>query len=161
MNFELSEPIIWIAIAVVFAIIEAFTLGLTTIWFTVGGVVACIISLLGGSLILQIIGFFVVSIVLLYFTRPLAQRKLRIGHEQNITEAILGKVGMVTTDIQAFQTGQVKVKGQIWTAIANEEEEIILKGTEVHVIRIEGVKLVVAPIELGTVTEEKHGGISS
>ncbi|MEG2200356.1 MAG: NfeD family protein [Anaerovorax sp.] len=158
MNFELSEPIVWIAIAVIFAIIEAFTLGLTTIWFTVGGVVACIIALLGGSLIFQIAGFLIVSIILLYFTRPLAEKKLKIGHEQNITEAMLGKMGVVTTDIQPFQTGQVKVRGQIWTAVCNEDDQSLLKGTEVRIVRIEGVKLIVAPIEVDVAAQQEKGG---
>ncbi|MEG1929931.1 MAG: NfeD family protein [Anaerovorax sp.] len=158
MNFELSEPIVWIAIAVIFAIIEAFTLGLTTIWFTVGGVVACIIALLGGSLIFQIAGFLIVSIILLYFTRPLAEKKLKIGHEQNITEAMLGRMGVVTTDIQPFQTGQVKVRGQIWTAVCNEDDQSLLKGTEVRIVRIEGVKLIVAPIEVDVAAQQEKGG---
>jgi membrane protein implicated in regulation of membrane protease activity len=56
-GLEMTEPLIWIVIAVIFAVIEAFTMGLTTIWFTVGGVGACIIALLGGPLPLQITVF--------------------------------------------------------------------------------------------------------
>ncbi len=60
-GLEMSEPLIWILIAVIFAVIEAITMGLTTIWFTVGGVGACVIALLGG---------------------PLAEQRLKIGHEK-------------------------------------------------------------------------------
>lgn len=146
MNYEFSEAMIWIIIAVIFAIIEAFTLGLTTIWFTVGGVVASVVALLGGPLLLQIVVFLVVSIVLLYFTRPFAEKNLKIGHEKSILENMMGQSGLVTMDILPFNTGQVKLNGQIWTAVANNKEEVIVKGLEVKVVRIEGVKLVVEPI---------------
>ncbi|WP_027398304.1 NfeD family protein [Anaerovorax odorimutans] len=146
MNFVISEPIAWIIIAVVFAVIEAFTLGLTTIWFTVGGVAACIVALLGGSLVLQIIIFLVVSIVLLYFTRPLAVRKLKIGHEKNIVENIIGQIGIVKDDILPFNVGQVKLNGQIWSAVSNNNDLTLLKGLKVKVVEIQGVKLIVEPV---------------
>ena len=68
-----SSALIWIVIAVIFAIIEALTMGLTTIWFTIGGVAARFASIAGASVIVQVFVFLCVSIVLLYFTRPLAK----------------------------------------------------------------------------------------
>lgn len=144
-HFEFTDSIVWILIAVVFAIVEAFTLGLTTIWFTVGGVAACIVSLLGGPILLQVIVFLAVSIVLLYFTRPLAEKKLKVGHEKNVLEGLIGQTGIVTSEIKPFYTGQVKIKGQIWTAIANDGEATLEKGLEVKIVKIEGVKLIVKP----------------
>lgn len=144
-HFEFTDSIVWILIAVVFAIVEAFTLGLTTIWFTVGGVAACIVSLLGGPILLQVIVFLAVSIILLYFTRPLAEKKLKVGHEKNVLESLIGQTGIVTSEIKPFYTGQVKIKGQIWTAIANDGEATLEKGLEVKIIKIEGVKLIVKP----------------
>lgn len=142
-----SEPFIWIIIAVIFAIIEAFTMGLTTIWFAIGGVVACIIALMGGSLLIQIIVFFTVSIILLYFTRPLAEKKLKIGHEKNIIEQMLDKTGLVTETIEPYNTGQVKVDGMIWSAVSNDNKDILSKNEIVKIVRIEGVKLVVSRVK--------------
>lgn len=146
-GLEMSEPLIWILIAVIFAVIEGFTMGLTTIWFTVGGVSACIIALLGGPLLLQIAVFLIVSIILLYFTRPLAEKRLKIGHEKNNIDQIIGQTGLVIEDIEPYHTGQVKINGMIWTAIAKDKNENISKGELIKVIKIEGVKLIVERVK--------------
>lgn len=143
LGLEMSEPLIWIAIAVIFAIIEGFTMGLTTIWFTVGGVAACIIALLGGPLLLQIAVFLIVSIILLYFTRPLAEKRLNIGHEKNSVDQIIDKTGLVTQTIEPYHTGQVKVNGMVWTAVTKNNSETLNQGELVRIIKIEGVKLIV------------------
>lgn len=142
-GLEMSEPLIWILIAVIFAVIEGFTMGLTTIWFTVGGVGACIIALLGGPLLLQIAVFLIISIILLYFTRPLAEKRLRIGHEKNNIDLMIGKSCLVTETIEPYHTGQVKLNGLVWTALANDNKETLAKGELVKIVRIEGVKLIV------------------
>jgi membrane protein implicated in regulation of membrane protease activity len=142
-GLEMSEPLIWILIAVIFAVIEGFTMGLTTIWFTVGGVGACIIALLGGPLLLQIAVFLIISIILLYFTRPLAEKRLRIGHEKNNVDLMIGKTCLVTETIEPYHTGQVKLNGLVWTAIAKDNMETLTKGELVKIVRIEGVKLIV------------------
>ncbi len=142
-GFEVSEPLIWIVIAVIFAIIEGFTMGLTTIWFTAGGVAACIIALIGGSLLLQVTVFLAVSIILLYFTRPLAEKRLRIGHEKNNIDQMINKTGIVVETIEPYHTGQVKLNGMIWTAVSKNDDEILLKGNIVKIVKIQGVKLIV------------------
>ncbi|HYE68208.1 MAG TPA: NfeD family protein [Anaerovoracaceae bacterium] len=146
-GLEMSEPLIWILIAVIFAVIEGFTMGLTTIWFTVGGVGACIIALLGGPLLLQIAVFLIISIILLYFTRPLAEKRLKIGHEKNNIDQIIGQTGLVTEDIEPYHTGQVKINGMIWTAIAKDKNETLSKGELIKIIKIEGVKLIVERVK--------------
>ena len=142
-GLELSQPLIWIILAVIFAIIEGFTMGLTTIWFTIGGVAACIVAVLGGPVLLQGVVFLAVSIVLLYFTRPLAEKRLKIGHEKNNVDKLIGQVGLVTENIEPYHTGQVKLNGMTWTAISNTNNQIMVKGEEVKVVKIEGVKLIV------------------
>ena len=71
----MSMTVLWIIIIVIMAVIEALTLGLTTIWFAGGGIVAAIFAALGAPIIVQVILFLVVSIALLYFTRPIAVKK--------------------------------------------------------------------------------------
>lgn len=143
MGLEMNTPLIWIVIAVIFAIIEALTMGLTTIWFSAGAVCASFMAMANASMLLQVIVFLLVSIVLLYFTKPFAEKKLRIGQEKTNVDALIGKKGLVVATISPFQSGQVKVGGQIWTAIGNETDITIQEGTEVTVSKIEGVKLIV------------------
>lgn len=145
LGYTISMAIIWIGVAVFFAIIEAVTMGLTTIWFSAGGLAACIASLLGAPVIVQVLVFLAASILLLYYTKPLAEKKLKIGSEKTNVDALAGQVGIVTEDIVPHNTGQVKVNGQIWTAISDKPEETITQKAEVRILRVEGVKLIVTP----------------
>ena len=142
-GFEMSEPLIWILIAVIFAVIEGFTMGLTTIWFTVGGIGACIIALLGGPILLQVAVFLIVSIILLYFTRPLAEKRLKIGHEKTNINQMIGETCMVTEKVEPYHNGQVRFNGMDWTAVSKDQKETLEKGELVRITGIEGVKLIV------------------
>lgn len=146
--------VIWVIVAIVFGVIEALTMGLTTIWFCGGAVVAAIVAMIGAPLGVQFALFLIVSIVLLYFTRPIAQRKLNVAVEKTNSDALIGKIGFVTNTIQAFSTGQVKIEGKEWTAITENREIALDKGLKVMVRNIEGVKLVVVPVTEQT-TENK------
>jgi membrane protein implicated in regulation of membrane protease activity len=81
--------------------------------------------------------------VLLIFTRPIVVKYLRIGNSKTNVNALIGATGIVIMDITQYATGQVKLKGQIWTAVSKSGVPI-LKDTEVVVDAIEGVKLVVS-----------------
>jgi len=104
---------------------------------------AAIINL---PLIVQIFTFLISSSVLLYYTRPIAKEYLKIGATRTNVNSIIGEVGIVTKKIVPFNTGQVKVSGQIWTAKAHNDEEID-KGAKVKVLKVEGVKLIVKKID--------------
>lgn len=133
---------VWLGIAVVLAVIEAFTMGLSTIWFAGGAVVAAVAAFFGASELIQILIFLLVSGVLVIFTRPIAQKKLRVGKEKTNVDMVIGKTAVVTEEITPYQTGQVKLGGQEWTAMA-EDEGVIQKGELVAVCAVEGVKLIV------------------
>jgi membrane protein implicated in regulation of membrane protease activity len=135
--------LLWIIIAIVLAAIEGFTLGFVTIWFTIGAAAAALVAFAGGDLATQLIVFFAVSIVLLIFTRPILVKKLKVGREKNNIELLEGKVGLVTEAIAPFQSGLVKVNGVIWTAIGDDTEFSSDAGSEVEIVRVEGVKLIV------------------
>ncbi|MGF6375404.1 membrane protein implicated in regulation of membrane protease activity [Clostridiales Family XIII bacterium PM5-7] len=147
LGYAISMPIFWLIVGVVFAIIEGLTMGLTTIWFTGGAIAALIASLLDLGVSAQVVLFFVVSVVLLVLTRKIFIKKLRTGQEKTNIDALIGMGAVVTTEIKPFQPGIVKINGQEWTAISEDSQETIGKNEKVEVIRIEGVKAVVAPFE--------------
>lgn len=143
MNFELTESMIWILIAVASGVIEAITLGITTIWFVFGAIVAWILAEFNAPFIVQVIAFIIVSGVLLYFTKPLLKKVLKLGSERTNADALVGEIGMVTKRIDTLKAvGQVEIRGQIWSA-KTREEEVIDVGSRVEILAIEGVKLVV------------------
>lgn len=135
--------IFWIVCAVIFAVIEGITSGLVTIWFTIGGAAAAAAGGAGLPIPGQVIVFFIVSVVLLIFTRPILVKKLKVGKEKNYTEQLEGKPGLVTEAIEPFQSGLVKVNGIVWTAVGETEEFHAQAGETVEIVRVEGVKLIV------------------
>lgn len=138
--------IIWVVAIIVFILIEAATLGLTTIWFAGGALAALITACLGGSVLLQIAVFLIVTCILLVFTRKIFVEKLKMGTEKTNIDALVGKKAMVTATIKPFEPGVVTVGAQPWTAIALEDSIVIENGTEVEIVEIQGVKAVVKPI---------------
>ncbi|WP_075721808.1 NfeD family protein [Roseburia sp. 499] len=135
--------IIWLAIIVVMAIIEIITLGLTTIWFAGGALIAFIASLFGVSLPIQIVLFVIVSLVLLVFTRPFAVKFVNKNQTRTNAESLIGKSAIVLEDINNLKAeGAVSVNGQEWTARA-VDDTVITKDTVVEIVEIKGVKLMV------------------
>ena len=146
MSIESLMPIFWLVVGVVFAVTEALTVGLVTIWFTGGAIAALIAALLGAGIPLQVALFFIVSVGLLVTTRKIFVSKLKTGNTKTNVDALIGEEAKVVTVIQPFEPGSVKLKGQEWTAIAKEDGQIIAEGEIVRVVAIEGVKAVVTPL---------------
>lgn len=142
--FTASNAAVWVAVMVVFLIIEAATMGLTCIWFAIGALAAVITALFGGALWLQIIWFIVISIISLILTRPLVQKYINARSTPTNADMVIGMEALVTEDIDNLTgTGAVSVGGKIWTA-RSKDGEPIPTGTLVRAERIEGVKLIVS-----------------
>ena len=63
-----------------------------------------------------------------------------------LVSSVIGKKGLVIQDINnTFGVGQIKIANEVWSA-KTEDDTIIEKGTEINVVRIDGVKAVVEPI---------------
>ena len=74
----------WIAVTVVFVIVEVATTQLVTIWFALGSLAALISVSLNAELYLQIIIFAVVSTIALVLTRRRQKhRKKSYGYRNN------------------------------------------------------------------------------
>lgn len=138
------ESIWWLALLIIFIVVEIATMGLTTIWFAGGAVVGFIASILGANVIIQGILFLVVSIALLVFTRPFAARYINKNHEKTNVDSLIGKRAVVTQEIDNLkETGEAKLEGKEWMARTAKESDVIPKGSVVTVIRVSGVKLIV------------------
>ena len=135
--------IIWLVVLAILLVIEFLTLGLTTVWFAGGALVAFLVSLAGGPLWLQLLLFIAVSVVLLLFTRPLAVKYLNKDVQKTNVDSIPGQKGIVTATIDNLKAeGQVTIQGLEWTARA-KNGNTIEKGKVVRVTAVEGVKLIV------------------
>lgn len=134
----------WLILFVVLLVIEIVTLGLTTIWFAGGALVAFVASALGASIGVQIILFFLVSLLLLFVTRPIAMKYLNKNRTKTNAESLIGETGIVTADINNLKgEGSVIINGQEWTARTKDEAQTIAKDQLVVIKTISGVKLIV------------------
>lgn len=139
---------IWLAVTVLAAIVEAVVPSLVSIWFVPGGIAALAVSLFGGQLWLQIVAFLVVSCAALLLTRPLARRFQQRGRASTNADMVLGQTALVTEEIDnVLGTGRATVLGNSWSARSTAPDGKIPKGASVKVERIEGVKLMVVPLE--------------
>ncbi len=137
---------VWLAVTIVAAVVEAAVPALVSIWFVPGGLAGLICALAGGPLWLQVVLFLAVSGLALVLTRPLSKRLQKAPPQSTNADRVLGAQGVVTEDIDnILATGRATVLGNSWAARSEEPQGKIPKGEEIVVLRIEGVKLIVAP----------------
>lgn len=107
----MSEMVtLWLVVLIVSIGVEVATLGLTSIWFAGGAVVAVIAAALQAPIWLQILLFFAVSLLLLFFTRPVAVRYFNKDRVRTNVESMIGRQAIVTSEIDNLQgIGQVTV----------------------------------------------------
>lgn len=137
------QEIVWLILLTVFIVIEIATLGLVTIWFAGGALLAFVAALITESVLIQVIVFLAASFLLLFFTRPIAAKHFNNKRTKTNTDSLVGEYCKVTEEIDNFnETGTVLLNGLEWTARSKEDTKISV-GTRVKVSRIEGVKAIV------------------
>lgn len=141
---DLSMTVFWLVVLVALVVIELLTMGLTTVWFAGGALVATIAALFHAPLFLQIILFLLVSALLLFFTRPLAVKYFNKDRVRTNAESLVGRQAIVISEIDNLQgIGQVNVGGMEWSARTRVDGVRLPVGTVATVLAINGVKLVV------------------
>ncbi len=154
----MSMSLFWLIAMVLFGVLEAVTVGLTSIWFAVGALAALIAASLGAFALVQVVVFLVVSFVTLLLVRPLAQRYINDRKEPTNADRVIGREAVVTQAIDNLKgEGQVNVSGAVWTA-RSQEEAPIPAGARVRVLRIEGVKVIVSPVPEGAAVSGGEDG---
>lgn len=143
----MQEVIFWLVLLIICIGIEVATMGLTTIWFAGGALVAIFAAVVGAPIWLQAIIFIVVSLVLLFFTRPIAVKYFNKDRVKTNVESMVGRQAIVISEIDNLQgIGQVTVGGQEWSARSAEDQVKIAVGAVTVVVAISGVKLIVRDI---------------
>lgn len=132
----------WVLIAVISGVIEIFSLGLWFLWLAISAVIVALAARLGllTSLDTQLLTFSLLTLIFIIFTRPLVLKFFKTTDTASNVQALIGQHGMVISIISPMHFGQVKVNGEIWTAIASEEIDV---DTRIEVTGIDGVKLLV------------------
>lgn len=153
----MNITILWLILFVVFVVTEIITMGLTTIWFAGGALIATIAAALDVPIWLQITLFLAVSIILLYFTRPIAVKYFNKDRARTNVESYIGRQVIVVSEIDNLQgIGQVTLGGQEWSARTVQDGITLPIGAVGIVCAINGVKLIIEEMDAETIRERKE-----
>lgn len=136
----------WLIAAGIFLIAEIITTGFLVFWLGIGALIAMCVSFFIDNLIIQMVVFLVSSVILILTTKPFVQKFLNNNKTETNVFSLIGKKALVIKDIDNIDgKGQIKVDGEIWSAESANTSNLE-KGTEVKIIKIDGVKAIVEPI---------------
>lgn len=138
---------VWLIIAGICFILETFTAGFLIFWLGIAALLSMLTSFITPDIAIQSIVFVVSSAILIPLTKPLVNKYINSKTVKTNAFSIIEKKGIVTAEINPMEaTGQIKVNGEIWSA-KTENEKIVPVGTEVKVLKIEGVKAIVQELK--------------
>jgi membrane protein implicated in regulation of membrane protease activity len=134
----------WLVIAAALAGGEILTLGFFLGPIALAALLATLVAVAGGSVGLQVATFAAGSVASLAIVRPIARRHMRTPPSiRTGTAALIGTRAVVLEQVDA-DGGRVKIGGEVWTARAYDEDDVIEPGTRVEVLRIDGATALVA-----------------
>jgi membrane protein implicated in regulation of membrane protease activity len=135
--------VVWTIVAVALALGEMATLSLFLGPIALAAVLAALVGALGGGLALQLVVFIGGSLASLAVLRPIAVRHLRMpARLRTGTAALVGTKAVVLERVDVHG-GQVKIGGEVWSARAYDENQVIEPGARVDVVKIEGATALV------------------
>ena len=120
------------------------TVNLVSIWFAIGAIASCILSIYVDNLIIQLGCFVITSTICLILTKSIISKIKNHKITPTNLDRVIGDIGIVTENIDEFNNGEVKVDGKTWTATSKETLKV---GTKVKIVSINGVKLNVKSIK--------------
>lgn len=136
---------LWAVAAGVFLVVEAITAAMTSIWFSAGALAALIAALFHGALWLQLVLFIAGSTVCFVFLYPRLKRFIKRSGQPTNVDRLIGQQCPVTADINPITgSGSVYIDGKTWSA---KSIVAVAAGQLVRVEEIQGVKLIVSPVE--------------
>ena len=142
------DKILWLALLIVFILVEANTVSVVSLWFAGGALVALVAAMFGAQLWLQALLFALVSAALLLALRPVVKKHFTPKLTPTNVDAVIGKEGFVTVAVSNDHgVGQVKIGGVEWSARSTGGQPSG-QDTRVRVDKVEGVKVFVTPVEL-------------
>ncbi len=138
---------IWLIISGIAIIIEFFTVGFLIFWFSIGALIAMIVSFFTDNVFIQTSVFIISSTLLIFATKPFVKHFDIPNPLRSNVYSLTDKIGIVIQEINSSNsTGQIKVDGETWTAVCENPSSVIPVDSKVRIIKIKGVKAVVTKI---------------
>ena len=140
----MEDWVVWMIAAGVLAIGEIFSLSFFLGPIAVAAAVAAVAALIGAGIAIQIVVFIVASVASVGLLRPVARRHLRTPAQLRTgTAALVGEPAVVLERVDR-DGGQIKLAGEVWTARAFDEDEVLEPGARVQVMQIQGATALVS-----------------
>jgi membrane protein implicated in regulation of membrane protease activity len=139
--------LIWLIAGVFAAVGEIITTGFFLAPFAVGAFGAMLADLLGAGGAVQLIVFAALTLASFVAVRPIARRHMATPPQiRTGAAALVGQSAIVLERIANDEgVGAVRLDGEVWTARAYDEDQVIAAGTKVQVVEIRGATALVAP----------------
>ncbi len=142
----MDMSVIWIIAIVGFAVLEAATYQLVSVWFSIGSIGGLAAHLLGYNFTVQMGVFLILAVITLCCLRPLSLKKLKPKGLKTNTDGLIGENVLITETVDNIKgQGKGSVNGMTWTVRSSDGSQIPEK-TKAKVEKIEGVKLIVSAI---------------
>ena len=140
----MPDWVIWLVAAAALAAGEVFTLGFFLGPLALAAGLAAIPAALGAGPLVQFTVFIVASVASLAIFRPIARRHMRTPPQLRTgTAALVGERAQVIERVDAGG-GSVRLRGEVWSARAFDEETVLEPGQRVEVMQIDGATALVA-----------------
>ena len=139
---------LWLGFATLLGIVEVATLDLVFLMLAAGAVAGALTAALTDQVAIQAAVALLVSVAMLAVVRPVALRHLRTPHALRTgVAALIGERALAIEPVDAH-SGQVKIKGEVWSARTYDPSAVIEAGRSVEVVQIDGATAVVYESEL-------------
>ena len=140
----MPDWVLWMIAAALLAAGEVATLGFFLGPIALAAVLAAVVGLVGAAIELQVAVFILASVASLLVVRPIARRHLHTPARIRTGTAALVGSRAVTLEQVDGDGGKVKLGGEVWTARAYDEDEVIEQGKRVQVMEIRGATALVS-----------------
>jgi membrane protein implicated in regulation of membrane protease activity len=140
----MPDWVAWMILAAALGVGEIFTLSFFLGPIAIAAVLAAIVGAVGAGVEIQFAVFILGSVASLAVVRPIARRHLRTPASlKSGTAALVGQRALVVERVDA-DSGQVKIRGEVWSARAYDDAAVYEPGSHVDVMLIEGATALVA-----------------
>lgn len=140
--------LIWILVFLIGLILEVSSGDFFIMCFALGAIPSVIVAACGVPMVWQIVVWVIGSVLCLIFVRPFALRYLHSKDKDRPSnaDALIGREGKVTGQIDPGSYGWVQVDGDVWKAVSHETIPIPVY-TRVRIVARESIIVTVKPIE--------------
>lgn len=136
---------VWLGVFLATILIEALSQDLIAIWFSLGSLISLVLSAVPNlAWYVELIVFALVSLFVMFLTRPLAKRLLLNATRYTNIDEFVGKRVSVLKEISKYENGEIKINGIVYQACLMEEEfNPIVSGEIVEIVTFKGNKVIV------------------